>query len=256
MFESASSLLPLIDSFAFARDGFVLLRGCLPERLIDQHAAAVARYLLRCEPMCPGVQQPHREILRRRQAFHGRATGVLQLTQHERLLSPLNMLAGERSYLLGLGNLQGEQVLAACNACAGAPAYLSVWIAMRPIALEAGLKVVPGSHTRNRSCLRRLLAEEPEMAEQLRQMREEGASLERWREFEASLLARLRAQKALQAGQDMRLLALHKGDVLIQQQGLVSLATRVEGRSCLVAHYGAEQLHRNHYFTDADFAPA
>lgn len=252
MSESAHKLLPLIDSFAFARDGFVVLRGCLPESLIDQQAAAVASYLLRCEPVMPLANRAHPEVLRRRQAVHSRDSGVLQLALHERLLMPLNILAGERSYLRGLGSLHSEQLLATCNACAGTPAHLSAWVALRPIGLEAGLRVLPGSHARTRSGLKRLLMADASLAQCLQQMSEEGASLEQWRKLEATLLARVQAEQVQQAGMDMRVLAMGKGDVLIQQQGLICAAPRVDGRSCLVAHYGAEQLHRSPYFSDID----
>ncbi|PMR73800.1 hypothetical protein [Billgrantia endophytica] len=256
MLDPIRSTSPMIDSFAFDYDGFTVLRGCLPKSVIDHYAAAVAAYLLRCEPPKMGVRQVHPEVLRRRQAVYGRTTGISGLVLHERVLKPLNMLAGESSYLLGVGSLESEQVLSACNACAGAPAHLSVWIALRSIPLEAGLKVSPGSHAHSRRSLQRLLAAEPALAGRLQRMREEGASLEQWRELETHLLWALRAQEEQQAEQNMRLLALHKGDVLIQQQGLISSAARVEGRSCLVARYGAEQLHRNHYFSDLGTLPS
>lgn len=248
MLEARSATVPLIDSFAFARDGFVLLRGCLPETLVDRHAAAVAAYRLRCEPSC-GQRQPHPQVLRRRSAVHLQAAGILGLVLHERLLAPLNMLAGERSYLLGIDALESAQVLLASDACAGGTPHLGVLIALRPIPLEAGLKVQPGSHLDSRRSLQRMLAGDPALAVQLRRMHEEGASLERWRQLEARLL-RARAQES-SPGQPMRLLALRKGDVLIQQQGLLGAAERVERNGCLVVRYGASQLHRNPYFSDA-----
>lgn len=245
----ATALLP--DSFAFARDGFILLRGCLPEGLVDRHAAAVAAYRLRCKPF--GRQrQTHPQALRQRSAFHLQAAGILGLVLHERLLAPLNMLAGERSYLLGIDAFESAPILLACSACTGDAPHLSVLIALRSIPLEAGLKVQPGSHLDSRRSLRRLLAGNPALAAQLRRMHEEGASLEQWRQLE------MRLQRACtqdsSAGQAMRLLALRKGDVLIRQQGLLGAAERVERNSCLVVRYGAAQLHRTPYFSEAALA--
>lgn len=252
MLEARSAIAPPIDSFAFARDGFVLLRGCLPESLVDRHAAAVAAYRLRCEP-ARGQRQAHPQAQPQRGAFHLQAAGILGLVLHERLLAPLNMLAGERSYLLGIDALDGGTPgLLACNAWAGSAPHLSVLIALRPIPLEAGLKVQPGSHLDSRRSLRRLLAGNPALASQLQRMHEEGASLERWRQLEVRL-QRARAQEQ-PGGQAMRLLALRKGDVLIRQQGLLGAAERVERNGCLVVRYGAAQLHRNPYFSEAALA--
>ncbi|MFB8830591.1 hypothetical protein ACE0DR_17495 [Azotobacter sp. CWF10] len=83
-------------------------------------------------------------------------------------------------------------------------------------------------------------------------MHEEGASLEQWRQLEMRL-QRARTQDS-SAGQAMRLLALRKGDVLIRQQGLLGAAERVERNSCLVVRYGAAQLHRTPYFSEAALA--
>ncbi|GAB3373201.1 hypothetical protein [Azotobacter armeniacus] len=251
MLEAISATALLIDSFAFAREGFVLLRGCLPDTLVDRYAAAVAAYRLRCEPS-RGQRQVHPQVLRRRGTFHLQASGILGLVLHERLLAPLNMLAGERSYLLGIDALESAQMLLACNACVDSAPHLGVLIALRPIPLEAGLKVQPGSHLDSRRSLRRMLAADPALAAQLQWMHEGGASLERWRQLEARLL-RARAQEQ-PAGQAVRLLALRKGDVLIQQQGLLAAAERVERNSCLVVRYGAAQLHRNSYFSEAALA--
>lgn len=248
MLEAISTTAPLIDSFAFARDGFVLLRGCLPEALVDRHAAVVAAYRLRCKPSC-GQRQIHPQVLRQRSTFHLQAAGILGLVLHERLLAPLNILAGERSYLLGIDALESAQVLLACNAYAGSAPHLSVLIALRSIPLEAGLKVQPGSHLDSRRSLQRMLAANPVLAAQLQQMREEGASLEQWRQLEVRLLRSCAQEQP--AGQAMRLLALRKGDVLIRQQGLLGAAERVERNSCLVVRYGAAQLHRNPYFSEA-----
>ncbi|WKN22202.1 hypothetical protein [Azotobacter vinelandii] len=245
----ATALLP--DSFAFARDGFVLLRGCLPESLVDRHAAAVAAYRLRCEPAAR-QRQAHPQVLRQRNTFHLQAAGILGLVLHERLLAPLNMLAGERAYLLGIDALESAQVLLACSACAGSVPHLSALIALRPMPLEAGLKVQPGSHLDSRRSLRRLLAGNPALAAQLQRMHEEGASLEQWRQLEMRL-QRAQAREP-SAGQAMRLLALRKGDVLIQQQGLLGAAGRVERNSCLMVRYGAAQLHRTPYFSEAALA--
>lgn len=247
MLEASSAIAPLIDSFAFARDGFVLLRGCLSESLVDRHAAAVAAYRLRCEP-AHGARQVRPQALHQRGALQLPAAGILGLVLHERLLAPLNMLAGERSYLLGIDALDAAQGLLACNAWAGSAPHLSVLIALRPIPLEAGLKVRPGSHLDGRRSLRRLLAGNPTLATQLQRMHEEGASLEQWRQLEVRLL-RARVQEP-SGGQAMRLLALRKGDVLIRQQGLLGAAERVECNSCLVVRYGAAQLHRNPYFSE------
>ncbi|GAB3467145.1 hypothetical protein [Azotobacter salinestris] len=245
----ATALLP--DSFAFARDGFILLRDCLPESLVDRHAAAVAAYRLRCKPS--GRQpQAHPQALRQRSAFRLQAAGILGLVLHERLLAPLNMLAGERSYLLGIDAFESAPVSLACGACTGDAPHLSVLIALRSVPLEAGLKVQPGSHLDSRRSLRRLLAGNPALAAQLQRMHEEGASLEQWRQLEVRL-QRTRAQES-SAGQAMRLLALRKGDVLIRQQGLLGAAERVERNSCLVVRYGAAQLHRTPYFSEAALA--
>ncbi|MFD2407160.1 hypothetical protein ACFSVK_17770 [Azorhizophilus paspali] len=39
--------------------------------------------------------------------------------------------------------------------------------------------------------------------------------------------------------------------MLIQQQGLLGAAGRVERNSCLMVRYGAAQLHRTPYFSEA-----
>jgi hypothetical protein len=256
MLDSLNRSEPPLDSFAFARDGFLVLRNCLPETLIDGQAAAVAAYLLRSDPARHAAARVHPEILRRRQAYECRTSGVMSLVHHERLLGTLHMLAGERSYPVGIGSPEVTQVLRACNACAlgsGSP-QMTAWIALRPIALEAGLSVLPGSHTDNRQCLQRLLAEDPGLAEALHVMREEGASLEQWQALEVRLVEGMRARQSQTATQGMRLLALRKGDVLIQQQGLLVNAPRLDGRNCLVVRYSAAQLHRNSYFSDAGAA--
>ncbi len=251
MLEARSVTAPLIDSFAFARDGFVLLRGCLSDVLVDRHASAVAAYRLRCEPRRAG-QSSYAPALRAGRAVPLQATGILGLVLHERLLAPLNMLAGERSYLLGIDALESAQGLLSSNICAGGLPHLGVLIALRPIPLAAGLKVQPGSHLDSRRFLQQALSADPALAAQWRQMHEEGASLERWRQLEARLL-QMRELDASTA-QPMRLLALRKGDVLIQQQGLLGAAERVERNSCLVVRYGAAQLHRSSYFCDLALA--
>ncbi|MFD2835619.1 hypothetical protein ACFS3C_00330 [Azotobacter vinelandii] len=42
--------------------------------------------------------------------------------------------------------------------------------------------------------------------------------------------------------------------MLIQQQGLLGAAGRVERNSCLMVRYGAAQLHRTPYFSEAALA--
>jgi hypothetical protein len=253
MFQLLPSSAPPLDSFAFARDGFVLQRNCLSPALIDQQAAAVATYLLRRDPVRQAGARAHPEILRRRQAYECRTSGVMTLVHHERLLMTLHMLAGERSYPVGIGSPESAQELRTCHACIanGGSPHMTAWIALRSIPLEAGLSVLPGSHTDNRQCLERLLAEDPALAEKLQQMREEGASLEQWQALECRLLEGMRARHAQAAGQGLRVLALRKGDVLIQQQGLRVNAPRLDSRHCLVVRYSATQLHRNHYFSDS-----
>ncbi|HEY0201872.1 MAG TPA: phytanoyl-CoA dioxygenase family protein [Burkholderiaceae bacterium] len=253
MLHSLSSSAPPLDSFAFARDGFVLLRDCLSPTLIDQQAAAVATYLLRSDPIRKSGARAHPEVLRRRQAYEYRTSGVMTLVHHERLLATLHMLAGERSYPVGIGSPESTQELRTCHACSanGGSPHITAWIALRPITLEAGLSVLPGSHTDNRQCLERLLAEDPELAGTLQQMREEGASLEQWQALESRLLEGMHTRQTQASGQGLRLLALNKGDVLIQQQGLLVNAQRLDSRSCLVVRYSATQLHLNHYFSDS-----
>jgi len=248
MLDAISTVATPIDSFAFARDGFILLRGCLSEVQVDRHAAAVAAFRLRSEP-ARGRRQVHPRVLRRRNALHLQATGILGLVLHERLLAPLNMLAGERSYLLGIDALEDGAIALAGNACAGGYPHLTALIALRSIPLEAGLKVLPGSHLDSRRSLQQLFAADPALASQLRQMHDEGASLEQWRHIEARLLRA--GPEARSSAQVARLLALRKGDVLIQQQGLLGTVGRVERNSCLLVRYGAAHLHRNTYFSEA-----
>jgi len=245
MSEPAFTPAPL-DSFAFARDGFLVLRNALSASCIDRQLAQLAAVCLRSDPE-PAL--PAHPAVRRRRMNHAlRSSGGLALALDEQLLGALNRLAGERCYLLEIGNPQSVQVLTACDSYAAGEPYLTAWIALRAQPLEAGLRVWPGSHLRNRQSLRRLLAAEPGLAERMRQMREEGASLEAWRQMEAHLLEELH-RRAEQSG-GVRLLALGKGDVLIQQQGLTLSTGRLDAQSCVVARYGAEQLHRNSYFVD------
>jgi hypothetical protein len=244
-----------LDSFAFARDGFVVKRGCLPESLIDSQLAAVAAHLLRSDLHGRHARvKVHPEILRRRQVHECQTDGVMNLVHHERLLGTIHMLAGERSFPVGIGSPQATQVLRACNSCPlrGGSPQMTAWIALRAVALEEGLSVLPGSHTENRQCLRRLLDERPELAARLRAMREEGASLESWQDLESQLVKGMREQQSKVVREDMRLLALRKGDVLIHQQGLLVNAPRLDGRNCLVVRYSAAQLHRNAYFSDSE----
>ncbi|HEX8545051.1 MAG TPA: phytanoyl-CoA dioxygenase family protein [Pseudomonas sp.] len=252
VYHSQNAFVQLLDSFAFARDGFVVQRQCLSQALIDQQAGAVAAYLLRANPLQGG--RIHPEIVRRRQAYECQASsGIMTLVHHERLLGLLNMLAGERSFPVGIGSPEGTQQLRTCHACAtDATPHISAWIALRAIPLEAGLSVLPGSHTNNRQCLQHLLSADPQLAETLRQMRDEGASLEDWQGLESRLLEGMRTLQKQMIDQPPRVLALNKGDVLIQQQGLLVNAPRLDSRSCLVARYSAANLHRNHYFSDTE----
>ncbi|WP_242671870.1 phytanoyl-CoA dioxygenase family protein [Stutzerimonas kirkiae] len=243
---------PLLDSFAFSRDGFLLLRGCLPTEVVDRHLATVAAQRLRSEYAAATPWPAHPAVRRLRHTHAFRASGGLDLALHERLLASLNILAGESCFLLDIGTPDDEQVLCACNASIGPSPHLGAWIALRDIPLEAGLRVWPGSHARTRECLRRLLASEPGLASRIQRMREDGVSLQQWFGLEAQLLQVLRERSA-QGDTGMRVLALRKGDVLVQQQGLVVTAKRLDSHACLVARFGADQLHRNHYFADAAF---
>ena len=255
--SSLSLMETPLDSFAFARDGFVVKRGCLPEALIDSQLAAVAAHLLRSDLHGRHSKaKVHPEILRRRQVHECHSDGVMNLVYHERLLGTVHILAGERSFPIGIGSPEATQVLRACNSCPmrGGNPQMTAWIALRPVVLEEGLSVLPGSHTENRQCLRHLLAEQPELAGRLRLMQEEGASLEAWQDLENQLVKGMGEQQSYAAREDMRLLALRKGDVLIHQQGLLVNAPRLDGRSCLVVRYSAAQLHRNTYFSDSQSA--
>jgi len=254
MSQSLHTFAPLLDSFAFARDGFVVQRQCLSPGLIDQQAGAVAAYLLRASPLHSVSARIHPEVMRRRQAYECRTSaGIMTLVHHDRLLGILNMLAGERSYPVGIGSPEGTQQLRTCHACdtSSAP-HISAWIALRAITLEAGLSVLPGSHTNNRQCLQRLLSADRQLASTLHQMHEECASLEDWQALERRLLEGMRTLQKNLIGQPPRLLALNKGDVLIHQQGLWVNAPRLDSRTCLVARYSAANLRRNHYFSDTE----
>lgn len=258
MLQPQNVSVPLLDSFAFARDGFVVQRQCLAPGLIDQQIGAVAAYLLRANPQQGVGGRIHPQIMRRRQAYECQtSSAIMTLVYHDRLLGILNMLAGERSYPVGIGSPEGIQQLRTCHACdTDAMPHISAWIALRAIPLEAGLSVLPGSHTNNRQCLQRLLAADPQLATTLQQMREEGASLEAWQALEVHLLEGARTLQKHMIDQSPRLLALNKGDVLIQQQGLLVNAPRLDSRSCLIARYSSANLHLNHYFSDTELEPS
>lgn len=239
--------LPVLDGFAFARDGFLVLRNCLPQASIDSHGARLAALFLRSEP--PSGLPTHPAVLRRRHVRRLRASGAAGLALHDQLLSSLNQLVGERCYLLDVLTPESTQVLPACDSYDNGEPYLTAWIALRNQPIQAGLRVWPGSHLRNRQSLRRLLAAEPDLAQRMRRMHEEGASLDAWRDLEGCLIDALYRRADLSSG--MRLVALNKGDILIHQQGLTLSPGRLDARSCVVARYGAEQLHRNPYFMDS-----